>query len=144
MPDLTGDSIPETPAPAVAIPPIIDLGKWEDFPFIREIALHHVTDIGANTILRDFGHLVYLMMLEYSGNWPHSPEGHVRSELRSAVGDMRVVQGFLMSMEADAEGDDSHEGHLGRFGARVGREIGELAAQIEGELGSWRGEAVEP
>lgn len=141
------DSTPETPekpTPAVAIPPIIDPEKWEDFPFLREVALYHVTDLDANAILRAFGDLLYKMMLEYSGNWPHSPEGYVRSELRAAVGDLRTVEGFLVGMEDDAKGDDSHEGHLGRVGVRVGREIGQLAAQIEGELGSWRGEGVEP
>jgi hypothetical protein len=130
-----------TPTEEVAIPPILDPAKFEDFATFRETFLLYFTDPGANEALRAVGDLVYSMVLEYWQYWPDLPEGLIRAQLRAAVADMRHLQAYLSEMGGAAEDAISaHESHLCRVAGQVSRDLEELADRLEGELGSWRGE----
>lgn len=118
----------------VAVPPIIDPAKFEDFPAYREIFLLYVTDPAANAALRGQGTLTYDLVLSTWGQWPDHPEGFFRAAIRAAVADMRCVQGFLLELE---EGDP--ESLPAAVGGEVAVEIGELADRLEKELGTWGG-----
>ena len=134
MPDLP-ESVHPARDPAVAIPPIIDPHRFEDFPALRETFLVYVTDPAANAALRAHGTLVYDLVLNIWGNWPNHPEGFLRAALRAAVADFRCVQGFLLQLE---EGDHGsrHLNLLAAIGAEIGTEVGELADKLEEEMGS--------
>ena len=153
MPELTPQSTPPPVPPSLApemssddppaaIPPIIDPAKFENFPAYREIFLLYVTDPTANAALRGQGTLTYDLILDYWGKWPDHPEGLLRAALRAAVADVRHVQGFLAEWAGpDTSHDGPHEEHLAKVGGEIARKLGELADRLEGELGTWRGEA---
>lgn len=146
-PQSTPPSVPPPPAsetppddPPPAIPPIIDPGRFEDFPAFRETFLAYVADPGANAILRGLGDLLYAFILEYWDQWPDQPEGELRANLRAAIADARYIQGYLASLAGPDNGYDTpHEEHLAAVGGDVAREIGLHVDRLEGELGTWRG-----
>jgi hypothetical protein len=137
MPDLP-ESVHPVEDPAVAIPPIIDPHRFEDFPALRETFLLYVTDPAANAALRAHGTLVYDLVLNIWGNWPNHPEGFLRAALRASVADLRCIEGFLLQLE---EGDHGsrHLNLLAAIGAEIGTEVGELADKLEEEMGPCRG-----
>ncbi|HKV11038.1 MAG TPA: hypothetical protein VJ725_23055 [Thermoanaerobaculia bacterium] len=139
MPELT-ESLHPAEDPAVAIPPIIDPDRFEDFPAFRETFLLYVTDPTANAALRAHGTLTYDLILDFWGKWPHHPEGFLRAALRAAIADLRCVEGFLLELEEGDHGSH-HENFLAAVGAEIAVEVGELADRLDEELGSWRGEA---
>ncbi len=140
MPDLTQESTP----PAVAIPPVLDPAEWEDEPTFREVFMLHFSDPDANDTMRRLGNLLYSFVLQYWGEWPNHPEGLIRTQLRAAVADLRHAQGYLATLDKEADGLEPHEQHLCRVAGKVSREVGRQADRIDQELGSWRGEGVEP
>ncbi len=148
MPELTpestpppADPLPPDPDDEAIGPPVIDPAHFEDFPVFRETFLSFVTEEGANATLRDFGELLYRMVLEYWHNWPDQPEGLLRASLRAAVADLRHVQGFLAEWASpDTAHGSPHEEHLAAFGGGIARELAGLADRLEVELGPWRGE----
>ncbi len=126
-----------TPA---AGPPTVDPEDFHDFEGYRETTLSLITDRERNAAMRATGRLLYDMAAELSGE-PPEPEGSLRHQLRAAVADLRFLQGFLgmlgRPMECTREG---HEGHLARVALRLSSQVAEIAAVLDGELGSWRGE----
>lgn len=134
MPD-RDQSIP----PSVAIPPVIDPSRFEDFPMIRESFLAIVTDPEYNKALRTVGDMLFELALEFRGYWPDQPEGHLRTELRALVADLRVVQGHLLSLTESSPGTPQ-EGHHMKVAARLALDVGGIADTLETELGTWRGE----
>jgi hypothetical protein len=138
MPDLTEQSTPPPPA----IPPIVDPGRFEDFPAFRESFLAIFTMPEHNAALRAVGGLIFEMALEFRGYWPSQPEGSLRTELRALVADLRVAQGHLASLgDSEASSPSSRqEAHHVRVSARLAVDIGAVADALEAELGSWRGE----
>lgn len=135
MPELTPESTP----PSAAIPPIVTPDRFEDFPMIRESFLAIVTDPEYNKALRMFGDMLFELALEFRGYWPDPPEGHLRTELRALVADLRVVQGHLLSF-TESSPSTPQEGHHIRVAARLSCEVGGIADALEQELGAWRGE----
>jgi len=138
MPELTPQSTPPTPA----IPPIVDPARFEDFPLIRESFLAIVTDPEYNKALRTVGDMLFELVLEFRGYWPNQPEGHIRTELRAAVADLRVIQGHLASVGNPemTSPNTPQEGHHARVSARLAVNVGTIADTLESELGTWRGE----
>src|SRR5437763_16874909 len=138
MPDLAEDSTP----PAVAVPPIIDPARFEDYPALRETFLAYITDPTANAVLRGLGELLHTLILEYWCYWPEQPEGFLRANLRAVVADMRHLQGFLQDWAGpEVNYNSRHEEHLGNVGGKIARKLGKQADRLEAELGLWRGEA---
>jgi hypothetical protein len=137
MPELTEES---TPPPA--IPPIIAPEDHEEFPTFRETFLVFFTDPEANATMRALGKLLLDFTLATWGDWPDQPEGMFRASLRSAVADLRHVQGSLLEWTGETFSPATpHEGYLATVGDRTARAVGELADRLEAELGSFRGEA---
>jgi hypothetical protein len=137
MPELTEES---TPPPA--IPPIIAPEDYEEFPTFRETFLVFFTDPEANATMRALGKLLLDFTLATWGDWPHPPEGMFRASLRSAVADLRHVQGALLEWTGENFGPVTpHEEYLASVGTDVAHALGELADRLEKELGSFRGEA---
>ncbi len=131
-----------TPAP-VAVPPVIDPARFEDFPAFRESFLAVFTTPEHNAALREVGNIVFEMALEFRGYWPDQPEGAIRSELRAAVADLRFVQGHLASLgnpEMTSPNTPQEESHTS-VSARLAVAVGDIADTLESELGPWRGEA---
>jgi hypothetical protein len=132
-----------TPAP-VAVPPVIDPPRFEDFPAFRETFLGIFTEPDHNAALRGVGALLFEMALEYRGYWPDQPEGSIRSELRAAVADLRFVQGHLASIgnpEMTSPNTPQEEHHAG-VSARLAVGVAGIADALETELGPWRGEVA--
>jgi hypothetical protein len=137
MPDLAEDSTP----PPVAVPPIIDPARFEDYPALRETFLAYITDPTANATLRGLGELLHTLILEYWRYWPNQPEGLLRASLRAVVADMRYLEGYLAEWAGpETEHKSHHEEHLAKQGGEVARELGKQADRLEAELGLWRGE----
>ena len=126
--------------PAAAIPPVIVPDRFEDFPAFRESFLAIVTDPEYNRALRTFGDMLFELALEFRGYWPDQPEGHLRTELRALVADLRVIQGHLVSL-TESSASNPQEGHHMKVAARLSVEVGGIADALETELGAWRGEA---
>ncbi len=129
-----------TPGPN---PPAVSPARFEDFPAFRETFLAVFTDPTYNAALREVGNMVFEMALEYRGYWPDQMEGHIRSELRAAVADLRFVQGHLASLgnpEMTSPNTPQEERHAS-VSARLAVAIADIADTLESELGPWRGEA---
>ena len=129
-----------TPAP-VAIPPVIDPARFEDFPAFRETFLGIFTDPAHNAALREVGGLLFEMALEYRGYWPDQSEGIIRTELRALVADLRAIQGHLASLGEAASPSTPQEGHHMSVAVRLALDVRATADTLESELGPWRGEA---
>jgi hypothetical protein len=57
------------------------------------------------------------------------------------VADLRFLQGFLGMLGRPLECSRAgHEGHLARLALRLSGQVAEIAAVLENELGTWRGE----
>jgi hypothetical protein len=135
--------MPDRPQSTGPTPPTVNPARFEDFPAFRETFLAIFTDPGYNAALRDVGNLVFEMALEYRGYWPDQPEGHIRSELRSLVADLRVIEGHLASIgnpEMTSPNSAQEEQHA-RVSARLAVEVRGVVNVLESELGPWRGEA---
>ena len=142
MPRLTPeDSAPTTPPPPsgpVVSPPRLRPEEFEEYPVFRETFLLYLTDARANAAVRSFGKLLHELILEFWGYWP-DPEGLSAAELRSAVADLRHVQGCLAEWTGPAFSRESpREVRLARVGAEVAVELGRLTDRIEQELDSSR------
>ena len=123
-------------------PAVIDPARYESFPVFRETFLSFVPGAWSNATFRSFGELLYRFVLEYWQHWPDQPEGQLRAALRAAVADVRHVQGFLAEWAGpDTSHDSPQEEHLAKIGGEIARKLGELADRLDGELGTWRGEA---
>ncbi|MES1240266.1 MAG: hypothetical protein ABUT39_01480 [Acidobacteriota bacterium] len=131
-----------TPDPA-AVPPIITPADFEDFAIFRETFLAVFTEPEHNRCLREVGNLIFDMALEYRGYWPNQPEGHIRSELRALVGDLRVIEGHLASIGNPemTSPNTTHEEQHARVAASLSVEVRGIANVLESELGPWHGEA---
>jgi hypothetical protein len=143
MPRLAPKNIaPTTPpppsGPAVS-PPILRPEEFEEYPVFRETFLLLVTDARANAAVRGFGRLLHELVLEFWGYWPPHPEGLFAAELRSAVADLRHVQGTLSECTGPAFSlENPQEVRLARIGAEVAVELGKLTDHLEQALNSWR------
>ena len=64
----------------------------------------------------------------------------------SPLADLRFLQGFLASLNAEAEGSslEPYEDHLYRFAGARSVVLGKVADEIEAQLGPWRRRANEP
>jgi hypothetical protein len=124
-------------------PPVVNPADFEDFAIFRETFLAVFTEPEHNRCLREVGNLIFDMALEYRGYWPDQPEGHIRSELRALVADLRVAQGHLASLGNPemTSPNTPQEGHHVSVAARLAEDVGVAADALELELGPWRGEA---
>jgi hypothetical protein len=74
--------------------------------------------------------------------WPSHPEGIFLASVRSAVGDLRHVEGALREWTGPAFAmEGSHEVRVAGVGADVAITLGELAGRLEKVLDSQKGEA---
>jgi hypothetical protein len=130
-------STPPPPSGPAVSPPVIDPERFEDYPTFRETFLLMFTDAKANAALRSFGVLLHEMVLEFWGHWPNHPEGLFSAEMRSAVADLRCVQGALQEWTGPGNPvDTEHERRIAEVAAEVARGIGKLATRLEVELDS--------
>lgn len=126
----------QTESPA-AIPPLIEPAAWEDFPVFRETFLMYFTELPANSALRIFGRLFHELVLEYYHHWPNWPEGVTVTELRSALADLRQLEGYLGAVGREHEEAALTEPEivLSRLAARLAGELARIADEIEQALG---------
>ncbi len=131
-----------TPIPAVT-PPTINPADWERFEGFRETFLLYFTREDANAALRTVATLLYDLCLESGPFMPDHPEGSARAQVRAVLADLRFLQGFLDSLTAEAEGSslEPYEEHLFRFAGKRSAALGQVADEIEAQLGAWRGES---
>ena len=120
-----------------AIPPLIEPTAWEDFPVFRETFLMYFTEPPANSALRVFGRLFHELVLEYYHHWPGWPEGVTVTELRSALADLRHLEGYLgaVGREHEEAALTEPETVLSRLAARLAGELTRIADEIEQALG---------
>jgi hypothetical protein len=63
----------------------------------------YFTESPANSGLRIFGRLFHELVLEYYHHWPNWPEGVTVTELRSALADLRHLEGYLGAVGREHE-----------------------------------------
>ena len=135
----TAPPVPFPPAGPAVSPPVIDPEHFEDFPAFREVFLVFFPDARANDAMRRFGLLLYEMVLETWGTWPHHPEGIFPAELRAAVADLRHVQGAMAEWCGPTFSPASeYEVRLAGVGTSVAQGIAKIADRLEVELNAWR------
>jgi hypothetical protein len=136
QPQCINPSPPGSPAEPPA-PPVLDPAKWEDFPAFRETFLMYFTEPPANSALRIFGRLFHELVLEYCHHWPNWPEGVTVTELRSALADLRHLEGYLgaVGREHEEAALTEAETALSQLAARLAGELARIADEIEQALG---------
>jgi hypothetical protein len=133
-------STPPPPSGPVVSPPTIRPEDFEEYPAFREVFMVMFTDARANAAMRSFGMLLHELVLEFWGHWPNHPEGLFSAEMRSAVADLRCVEGALLEWTGPGNPvDNEHERRIAEVAAEVARGIGKLATRLEVELDSWQG-----
>lgn len=137
QPQCINPSPSESPAEPPAVPPVLDPAKWEDFPAFRETFLMYFTEPPANSALRIFGRLFHELVLEYYHHWPNWPEGVTVTELRSALADLRHLEGYLgaVGREREEAALTEPETALSQLAARLAEELARIADEIEQALG---------
>jgi hypothetical protein len=120
-----------------ATPPRITPAAWEDFPAFRETFLMYFTEPPANAALRVFGRLFHELVLEYYHHWPEWPEGVTGTEMRSALADLRHLEGYLAAVgrehqEASLSEPDTA---LSVLAGRLAGEVTRIAEEIESAIG---------
>jgi hypothetical protein len=119
-----------------AVPPVVDPTAWEDFAVFRETFLMYLTPPGYAAALRKAGEMLFTMILENYDPWPGWPESSTRTELRSAVADLRHLEGFFQSVgrEHSVSSLARSDERLSRFAARQAIEVAKIAHRIEMKL----------
>jgi hypothetical protein len=120
-----------------ATPPRIAPAAWEDFPAFRETFLMYFTEPPANAALRVFGRLFHELVLEYYHHWPEWPEGVTATELRSALADLRHLEGYLAAVgrEHEAAALSEPDTALSVLAGRLAGEVTRIAEEIEAAIG---------
>lgn len=134
MSELTEESIPPV---RTATPPRIIPDAWEDFPAFRETFLMYFTEPPANAALRVVGRLFHELVLEYYHRWPDWPEGVTATELRSALADLRHLEGFLAAVGREHQTASLSEPDtvLSVLAGRLAGELARIAGEIETVIG---------
>ncbi len=134
MSELTPQSTP--PVQTANPPPIIPV-EWEDLPAFRETFLMYFTEPPANAALRVFGRLFHELVLEHYHRWPAWPEGVTATEMRSALADLRHVEGFLATVGREHQEASLSEPDtiLSVLASRLAGELARIAEEIESAIG---------
>jgi hypothetical protein len=134
MSELTEESIPPV---RPATPPRIIPAAWEDFPAFRETFLMYFTEPQANAALRIVGRLFHDLVLEYYHRWPDWPESFTGTEMRSALADLRHLEGYLAAIGREHEQASLTEPDiaLSQLAAREAGELARIAEEIEAAIG---------
>ena len=134
MPELIEES---TPPVRPANPPRIAPAEWEDHPAFRETFLMYFTEPPANAALRIFGRLFHELVLEYYHQWPEWTESVTATELRSALADLRHLEGYLEAVGREREAADlkDQDTTLSRLAGRLAGELARVADEIESAIG---------
>jgi hypothetical protein len=128
--------IPPEDEPPAATPPVVDPDSWEKLPCFRETFLLYITPPGYAAALRQFGEMLYSLILETPAEWPAWPESSTRTEMRAAVADLRHMQGFLASVgrERELSSLDPEDAYLSTLAAKLARQLARVTDGIEREL----------
>lgn len=120
-----------------ATPPRIAPAAWEDYPAFRETFLMYFTEPPANAALREVGRLFHELVLEYYHQWPAWTESVTATELRSALADLRHLEGYLEAVGRERETADlkDQDTTLSRLAGRLARELARVADEIESAIG---------
>lgn len=120
-----------------ATPPRITPDAWEDHPAFRETFLMYFTEPPANAALREVGRLIHDLVLEHYHHWPAWTESVTATELRSALADLRHLEGFLESVGREREAAElkDSDATLSRLAGRLARELAGIADEIETAIG---------
>jgi hypothetical protein len=121
-----------------ATPPRIAPAEWEDYPAFRETFLMYFTEPPANAALRIFGRLFHDLVLEHYHHWPAWPESVTATELRSALADLRHLEGYLEAVGREREAAElkDSDATLSRIAGRLARELARVADEIESAIGA--------
>ncbi len=132
MPELTPDST----FPA----------SWEEHAAFRSTFLMHFTKEGDRAALEILGQLLYEMLMEVSGGWPHWPESPTRVEMRAVLADLRHAQAFLAAIAGArcVSSLESEDERLSFLADGFSREVGRTASGIESVLGPLRTQVFDP
>src|SRR4029077_7893587 len=131
MPELTSESIFPDSSQAP------QLTSWEEHAAFRSTFLMHFTKEGDRAALEILGQLLYEMLLEVSGGWPHWPEAPIRVEMRGVAADLGHAHALLAAL-AGARHTSSLKGEderLSLLADGFSREVGQTANGIEAVLG---------
>lgn len=121
-----------------ATPPRIAPAAWEDYPAFRETFLMYFTEPPANAALREVGRLIHDLVLEHYHHWPAWPESVTATELRSALADLRHLEGYLEAVGRERKAAELADADttLSRLAGRLARELAGIADEIESAIGA--------
>jgi hypothetical protein len=120
------------PRPPAAVPPILDPDGF------RETTLAYFTTPEDNAALRRLGDLLFTMALESVRYWPKEPEGIFFHQCRTAVADLRHLQGYLAMLDQERR-DSALTREEERVSAVCGKlfpRVRKIADKLEGALNS--------
>jgi hypothetical protein len=108
---------------------------WNEAASIRETTLIWIDDPEDRDALRRVGRLLYDLAVEVSQAMAGEPS-MTRAELRAAGADLRHLEGYLAMVGREAEEStlEPDDDALAHFAGRLARQVGNMAALIEGRL----------
>jgi hypothetical protein len=120
----------------------------EDEGAFRETFLAVTQNPEYHSALRAFSKVLYVFAIESSQTWPRSLLDSITYHLQAGLVDLRHLQGFFASWsdQAPEPWDDGQEvdektkkqQRLCQLAARITRELGKLANDLEKEIGDWK------
>ena len=119
-------------APIPRIPP----DGFEDFEVFRETFLARVDDPVDNEACRSFANFFYGLCLLEPGHWPLTWTDHTAHLLQAVLADLRYLQGYVGDLDSGVERESERHEALCSLAARLSGKIGELADEIETEIGA--------
>jgi hypothetical protein len=124
------------PSRPIAHVPRIQPDGFEDFEVFRETFLARVDDPVHNEACRSFARFFYELSLLEPGYWPLTWTDHTAHLLRAVLADLRYLQGYLGDLDSGVERESERHEALCRLAARFSEKIGELADELEPEIGA--------
>lgn len=109
----------------------------EDFEVFRETFLARIHDPAHNEACRSFARFFYNLVLAEPGYWPLSWADHDAHLLQAALADLRFLQGNFAYLGSDNGSETEEQEALNRLARSFSRKVGELADELEHELGVW-------
>ena len=112
---------------------------WNESDSIRETLLINFPDPADREAVRHVGRMLYDLALAAadSAQRPAPDElSSTHSEMRAVVADLRYIEGYLgmVGRSADESSLRAMDEALARYGGKVARRVGAVAAAIEGEV----------
>jgi hypothetical protein len=146
MPDRKQSTPPSAPPPPPTFPdfppppPRAVTSDWEQWEGFRFTFLRHFPRERDTKALRGLAQLLYDLILESPRPAEPLPGPETRWELVAALGELRFLQGYLLSVfeEHRVSSLPPEVESLSRLAGGISYDVGEIADRLSEELAKWR------